>query len=211
LVNLLRAAELSPDLEVKAKAREAYEALAGPMKHDLRAAIEAGTAREVDPDLAVYGFIGMAENLWFRSRFDDRFPPRCVIEFMAESTERMLSSGVCGVEADHPGLDRTVHLVCADGTQFDLDHVRYNDKKALAGFLGQAEIDINPSSMSRLVIDEAGDDCLATLVSVDGDKMALRLDGSVVISGDAVMGTVRVAMRDVASLAPLVPQTVDDR
>jgi AcrR family transcriptional regulator len=210
LVNLLRTAELSPDLEIKAKAREAYEALAGPMKHDLRAAIEAGSARDVDPDLAVYGFIGMAENLWFRARFDDRFPSKQVIQFMTESTKRLLSSGECGVGSDEPGLDRAVHLVCADGTQFDLDHVHYNGKEELPGFVGQAAIDISPGGMSRFVIDQAGDDCLATLVTIEGDQVAVRTRGSVVVSGETTMGTVRVAMRDVASLTPLVRQTSDD-
>lgn len=209
LVNLLRTAELSPDLEIKAKAREAYEALAGPMKHDLRTAIEAGSARDIDPDLAVYGFIGMAENLWFRSRFDDRFPSKRVIEFMTESTKRFLSSGACDVESDELGLDHAVHLVCADGTQFNLDHVRYNDREELAGFVGQAAIDINPSGMSRFVIDQAGDDCLATLATIEGEQVPIRVEGSMIISGKTAMGTVRVAMRDVASLAPLVRQTAD--
>lgn len=199
LVNLLRAAELSPDIEVKAKAREAYEALAGPMKIDLRTAIEAGTARDADIDLAVYGFIGMAENLWFRSRFDDRYPAQQVIEFMVDATKRSLTaSGGCA-----PAVGRLLRVACTDGTQFDLGLPRYDGKETLTAYLGQAEIDVNPSDISRLVIDQAGDDCVATLTTRKGEQAPLRLNGSTVISGDTAIGTARVALRDVASLTPL--------
>lgn len=56
------------------------------LRRDLEAAIEAGDARSVDPDLAAYGFIGMAENLWFRSRLDHRYSPEQIIRFMTEET-----------------------------------------------------------------------------------------------------------------------------
>lgn len=198
LVNLLRAAELSPDIEVKAKAREAYESLAGPMKSDLRTAIEAGTARDADIDLAVYGFIGMAENLWFRSRFDDRYPAKQVIEFMVDATKRSLTaSGGCA-----PAVGR-LRVACADGTQFDLDRPRYDEQETLTAYLGQAEIDVNPSDMSRLVIDTPGDDCAATLTTLKGEQVPLRLSGSTVISGNTAIGAARVALRDVASLSSL--------
>jgi hypothetical protein len=88
--------------------------------------------------------------------------------------------------------------------------VHYNGKEELPGFVGQAAIDISPGGMSRFVIDQAGDDCLATLVTIEGDQVAVRTRGSVVVSGETTMGTVRVAMRDVASLTPLVRQTSDD-
>jgi AcrR family transcriptional regulator len=210
LVNLLRAAELSPDWEIKAKAREAYESIARPLKRDLLTAMKEGRVRDVDPDLAVYGFIGMAENVWFRSRLDSKYTPEAVIAYMVDATEASLAAGRerAGAEAQST-LVTTVHLICTDGAAFDLDHVRYDGAVTLRGVVGQAQIDIDPSKIANLEITNAGGDCAADLNAVDGTTMQLRVAGDLVVSGRTSMGTVCVAMRDISTLAPVESSTTD--
>ncbi len=201
IINLLRAAELSPDVEVKTKAREAYEILTEPLRRDLEAAIQAGRARDVDAELAAYGFIGLAENLWFRSRLDDRYPPEQVVNFMVDAVTRWLASAASSEQGTSPGPDAPARVVSRDGTPFDLGVVRCNGKTQLTGALGPAQIDVELTRVSRLSVSEPGEECLVDLVAADGTEVRLRIDGSTVISGDASLGTVRIAMRDLASLS----------
>jgi AcrR family transcriptional regulator len=200
IINLLRAAELSPDVEVKTKAREAYEIITEPLRRDLEAAIQAGRARNVDAELAAYGFIGLGENLWFRSRLDDRYPPEQVVNFMVDAVTCWLASGASLEQGTPPGPDAPARVVSRDGTPFDLGGVRCNGQPQLKGFLGLAQIDVDLARVSNLVIVEPGEECLVDLVATDGTEVRLRVDGSSVLSGDASLGTVRIAMRDLASL-----------
>jgi AcrR family transcriptional regulator len=200
LVNLLRAAELSPDAEVQTKAREAYECIAANLRRDLEAAIQAGGARDVDADLAAYGFIGMAENLWFRSRLDDRYAPEQIVAFMAEETRHWLSLETRPRGRQRPATEQVVRLICRDGNQFELSDVRYNGEPTLDASLGQAQIDLEPSRLESLVMLESDEQCLAQLIATDGTEMQVRIDGSAIVSGDTPVGTVRVTIRDASSL-----------
>ena len=201
LINLVRAAEMSPDKEIRMKAREAYEAIANPMKRDLQAAIETGRARDVDAELAIYAFIGMGEDLWFRSRLDDRYSLEQVTEFMVDATTRFLSSRTWIDDGVRPGGGSTALLVDREGREFRLDNLRCNTKTQLTGVLGPAQIDVELTRVARLTVSEPGEECVVDLVATDGAEIRLHVDGSTVISGDASLGTMRIAMRDLASLS----------
>jgi len=201
LINLLRAAELSPDAEMKTKAREAYESLAVHLRRDLEAAIKAGLAREVDADLAAYGFIGMAENLWFRSRLDDRYPAEEIVTFMADETVRWLSSAASEANASGQGAGRRLRLTSRDGTRFDLTDVRFNGENTISTTLGLAHIDLDPARLARVVLlHDDGDGCRAQATAVDGTELGARVEGSIIVSGQTPLGTVRIALHHVASL-----------
>lgn len=200
LINLLRAGENSPDEEIKAKARDAYETIAYPLKCDLEAAIHEGLAREVDAELAAFGFIGMAENVYLRSRFDDGYSPEEVVAFMQDATTRWLSTDSSPDDTMAQGLGKNVSLTGRDGTQFELVGVTFNDKAHFQAVLGPAHIDVNPTRVASLSVKPIDDEWLVDLVMVDGATMQLTIDPDTIVSGEARFGTVRIAMRDVASL-----------
>jgi AcrR family transcriptional regulator len=198
LVNLLRAAELSPDEEVKSKAREAYDSIADHLRRDLQEAIQTGEARGVDPDLAAYAFIGMAENVWFRSRLDDRYPAERVVNFMADETRHWLSSA--GAPTTQRRTGTVVSLVCRDGERFDLTNVRYNGEMTIAAALGRAHLDIEPARLVSLVVHEGDEECRVDVRTKEESEVEVRVAGSLMITGDAALGGVRLALRDLASL-----------
>lgn len=200
LINLLRAGELSPDEEIKAKARDAYETIAHPLKCDLEAAIKEGRARDVDAELAAFGFIGMAENVYFRSRFDDGYSPDEVVAFMEDATTRWLSTGVSPDDEAPQDLDKAVRLTARDGNEFDLDHVSYNGQRHFQAVLGVAKVDMNPTRVGCLTVRQTDEAWIVDLVMIDGTAMQLGIDPDTVVSGEAHFGTVRIAMRDVAIL-----------
>ena len=201
LINLVRAAEMSPDKEIRMKAREAYEAIANPMKRDLQAAMGTGRARDVDAELAIYAFIGMGEDLWFRSRLDDRYSLEQVTEFIVDATTRFLSSGTWTEDGVRPRGGSAALLVDREGGEFHLHKLRCNGETQLIGALGPAQIDVELVRVSRLTVSEPGEECLVDLVATDGTEVRLRIDGSTVISGDTSLGTIRIAIRDLANLS----------
>lgn len=199
VINLLRAAELSPDAEIKSKAREAYEVIAAPLRRDLEAATQSGQARDADAELAAYGFVGLAENLFYRSRLDERYPPEEVVAFMVDAVTRWLASGE-PAEKVFLAPNTAAHILDRGGMEFDLDDIRCDGKAHLTGSLGLAQLDIDLARVSSLVVGEPGDECLADVTTADGTEVRLRVDGSIVISGTSLLGTVRIAMRDVSNL-----------
>lgn len=195
LINLLRAAELSPDAEIKEKARQAYDSIAGPLRRDLEASVEAGRARDADSELAAYGFIGLAENLWFRSRLDNRYTQDQTVEFMVDAVTHWL-----GAEPTEEEQGTAARLVTRDEAQFDLTGIRWNGKTRLAGSLGLATIEVDLARVSRLDVALTDDECVVDLHTTEGTDVELRADGSVTLSGDAPLGTVFIALKDLSSL-----------
>jgi AcrR family transcriptional regulator len=106
LFNLLRAGVMSTDLTVKAAAREAYDTITSHLRRELKDAIEAGKARDVDVDLAVYGYIGLSENLWFRCRLDDSYTADQVKDVMVDAIGRWLAAGESLAEGSQSAEDR---------------------------------------------------------------------------------------------------------
>jgi AcrR family transcriptional regulator len=199
LIELLRASEMSPDQEIKMNARRAYGGIADNIRVELEAAIRTGRATDLDAELAAYGFLGLAENLWFRAKLDDQYQEEQIAQFLDESVLRWLSSGAPGKTRlrEHP--DGAFHLVCLDGTEFHLENVRYNGQARITGVSGHAEIDVDSANVSSIVSKGVGEDWAARVSTIDGRELELRVDGSLVISGDAPgIGSVRVAMRDLS-------------
>lgn len=201
LINLLRAAELSPDSEIKAKARRAYETITGPLKRDLQEAIETGRAREVDGELAAYGFVGLAENLWFRSRLDSRYTPDQITRFMIDVVTHWLAAE-CVMVRPEPELapGAAARLTTRDGARFDLTGVQWNGTSRLNGLLGLAQIEVDLTNVSSLAVAGLNEQWVADLVTTDGTQVRLRVDGAVVVSGEYPLGTVRIAVRDLMGL-----------
>ncbi|MGI5939254.1 MAG: TetR/AcrR family transcriptional regulator [Thermoleophilia bacterium] len=202
LINLVRAAETSQDQEIKKRAREAYEAIAGPIRRDLEAAVEAGRARNVEVELAIYGFIGMTEDVCFRSRLDDSYSLEEVADFMTDAAMRLLSAEAAQEDPQdpHPRTHIRARLVDRGGTDFDLLDVRCNGESRVTGALGLAEVDVDLSRVSTLVTTQTAEGCVACLCMDDETNLQLHVNGSTVVSGTSPLGTVRIALRDVSIL-----------
>ncbi len=200
LLNLLRAAESSPDLEIRTKAREAQEIVVMNLKHDLEEAIEAGRVRSINTELAAYGFQGFVDNLWLRSRFVERYTPDLLYEFMVDWVERWLGADTPREEPVWSRPDHAAHLVLRDGTEFDLRDLRCNGETHVTGVLGLGEIDIDLGRLSHLVVTETADGCLADVTLTNETAAQLRLDGSIIVSGENHLGRVRVTLGNLSSL-----------
>jgi AcrR family transcriptional regulator len=203
LVNLLRAAELSPDAEIKTKAREAYDCIALHLRRDLEATIKAGRAREVDPDLVAYAFVGMAENLWFRARLDHRYSAAEIVDFMVEETKHWLSVRPAARNTQGADISRAASVVCRDGTRFQLTDARFDGSPTIPVTLGQAQIDLQPERLTSFVLGAAAvsdNHWPAHVRAGDGSEYDVLVDGSVCLSGDTAVGTVRIAARHLAGI-----------
>ena len=71
------------------------------------------------------------------------------------------------------------------GRSSTLENVRYNGQARITGLSGQAEIDVDSANVSSIVSEGGHDDWAARVSTIDGRELELRVDGSLVISGDA--------------------------
>lgn len=196
LINLLRVSTMSPDPEIRDQAREAYEAIAYPLKRDLERAIEQGTARDVDAELAAFAFIGMAENAYFRSRFgDETYTQADVVAFMVDVTDRWLSARTDARDAASQARDYGVTLTTGDGNSLAVESVRFNGETHLRAHLGAAEVDVNRSRLTSFALGHDGD-WYVDLALTNGSTMRLMVDPAIQVSGEAAFGMARIALRD---------------
>jgi hypothetical protein len=123
-----------------------------------------------------------------------------VVAFMVDAVANWLSSVSLANRGSGAGLNTAARVVARDGKGFDLDGVRFNRETHLTGLLGLAQLEVDLSQISSLVTAEPGDECVADLTIANGTEVRLRIDGSAVVSGATSLGTVRISMRDIASL-----------
>jgi hypothetical protein len=91
-------------------------------------------------------------------------------------------------------------LVCRDGARFDLTNVRYNGEMTLAAALGPAHLDIEPARLVSLVVHEGDEECRVVVRTKEESEVEVRVAGALMITGDATLGSLRLALRDLASL-----------
>ena len=87
-----------------------------------------------------------------------------------------------------------------DGNGIELREVRLGGKACLGCWLGPVETYIEPDRLRSVAIHRSDDSFTGTLETRDGDQFEVRLDPSMVVSGESVLGSSRVELRDVASL-----------
>jgi AcrR family transcriptional regulator len=91
LIDLTRVSEHSPDPEVRSKAKMSSRFGVTRMARDLVKAIQDGRIRDIDPELAVVAYVGMADNVRRRVLADDRYSLAEGEDFVMEAMTAWLS------------------------------------------------------------------------------------------------------------------------
>lgn len=95
LVDLARVSEHSPDPEVSEKAREFSRFGVTRLMRDLVKAMQDGRIRDIDPELAVWAYVGMADGVRRRVLEDDRYSVAEGEDFVVEAMNAWLSPNPC--------------------------------------------------------------------------------------------------------------------
>jgi AcrR family transcriptional regulator len=91
LIDLIRVSEHSPDPEVRSQAIVSSRFGVALVARDLVKAIQDGRLRDTDPELAVWAYMGMAENVRRRVLADDRYSVAEGEDFVVEAMTAWLS------------------------------------------------------------------------------------------------------------------------
>jgi AcrR family transcriptional regulator len=200
LLDLTRVSEHSPDPEVSNKAKESSRFGVTRLERDLGKAIQDGKSRHVDPELAVSAYVGMADNVRRRVLADDRYSFAEGEDFVIEAMSAWLSPNPDRAVLDTAAWRGPLTVGTQDGNRMELREVRFGGKACLGCWLGPVETYVEPDRLRSVAIRGSDDSFTGTLETRDGDQFEVRLDPSMVVSGESVLGSSRVELRSVASL-----------
>jgi len=207
-MNLIRLSSESEDPQIRQCAQEAYRAIVEPLRADLEIAVQQGAARNIDPELAICGLIGLGESIINRAARDDRYTLQEIDNMIIEFAERAFRAQNQGetqaLTADRRGFSATI--TDRNGVSNDVTELRFEGDAKLRGILGQAEIEVDPARVTSISIREANEAWLADVTTRDGVQASLQVQPNLIISGETTLGTLRIALSDVSMLAFSDPQ-----
>jgi AcrR family transcriptional regulator len=200
LIDLTRASEHSPDPEVSNKAKMSSRFGVTRLARDLAKAIQDGGIRDVDPELAVWAYVGMADNVRRRVLADDRYSVAEGEDFVIGAMTAWLSPDPSKAVSDAAAWPGPLTVVTQDGNGIELREVRLGGKAYLGCWLGPVETYIDPDRLRSVVIHHRDDSFTGSVETRDGDRFEVRLDSGMVVSGESALGSSRVELLNVASL-----------
>ena len=208
-INLIRLSSESEDPQIRQCAHETYRAIVDPLKKDLEIAIRHGVARNIDPELAICGLIGLTESIINRAARDDRYTLQEIDDMIIDFAERAF--GVPYNQRESQALPADRHVFSAtitdrNGVCTEVNEVRFEGGPKLRGILGQAEIEVDPARVTSIGIREANEAWLADVTTRDGVQASLQIQPNLIISGETTLGTLRIALGEISMLAFSHPQ-----
>jgi hypothetical protein len=87
-----------------------------------------------------------------------------------------------------------------DGNGMELREDHLGGKAGLGCWLGPVETYIDANRLRSVAIHRSDDSFTGVVETRDGDQFKVRLDPSLVVSGESVLGISRVQLRNVVSL-----------
>jgi len=199
----------SEDPQIRQCAHDAYRAIIDPLKKDLEVAIRHGLARNIDPELAICGLIGLAESIINRAACDDCYTIQEIDEMIIDFTERAFSAAQNHSYSQALPADRHVFsasITDRHGLCSDVSELQFDGSATLRGILGQAEIEVEPARVNSIIIREANEGWFADVTTRDGVQASLQVQPNLIISGKTPLGTLRIALSDTSAVAFSDPQ-----
>jgi AcrR family transcriptional regulator len=200
LIDLARVCERSPDPEVRSRAKVSSRFGVTRLARDLAIAIRDGTIRDIDPELAVSAYVGMASSVRRRVLAGDRYSIAEGEDFIVEAMTAWLSPNPRKAVPDTAAWRGPLTVRTQDGNAIELREVLLGGKASLGCWVGPVETYIEPAHLHSIAIHHRDDSCVGTLQTRDGDRFEVRLDPSMVVAGKSVLGNSQVELRDVVSL-----------
>jgi AcrR family transcriptional regulator len=208
-INLIRLSSESEDPQIRQCAHDAYRAIIDPLKKDLEVAIRHGLARNIDPELAICGLIGLAESIINRAACDDRYTIQQIDEMIIDFSERAFSAAQNHSYSQALPADRHVfaaRITDRNGVCSDVSELQFDGSATLRGILGQAEIEVEPARVNSITIREANEGWFADVTTRDGVQASLQVQPNLIISGETPLGTLRIALSDTSTVDFSDPQ-----
>ncbi len=205
-LNLIRLSAESDDPDIRQRGMEAYRAIIEPLKMDLEIAIRQGVARTIDAELAICGIIGFAESISSRAARDDRYTVQEIDDAIIDFAEKAFR--VRQNQGDNPADPHMFSATITDrnGVCTEINDVRFDGGVKLRGILGQAEIEVDPARVTSIAIREVNEVWVADVTTRDGANASLQVQPNLIISGEAALGTLRIALGDISLMAFGSPQ-----
>lgn len=191
----------SEDSEIAQTATLAANAVVQTLKHDLIEAISEGVAREVDPELAIWAFVGMVEVVSWRAKLDNEYDMGKVAATVNDLMQHALRPST-SVPLDSLAHPRTWAVVTdRTGVPVELEQVIFGGRPRILGSLGRGQVVVDPGRVDMIDIREDEEGCAFVLLMRDGAEATLVVNPDLVVCGESRLGTVSYAAKDLAKIS----------
>jgi AcrR family transcriptional regulator len=197
VLSLIRTACRSDEKDVKENAAKAYYAWIEPIRRDIEQAIIRGIIRPIDAELATFFALGMAESFSFRLSLDSRYSNEEVAELFYSILRRGLMADETGEDVQKTDQDCRVTVTDRNKAPIELTNMRFAGAAYLSGKLGESEIKVDLSKLSTISISSVDSKWFALLTAKSGQEISLEVDGSTVVTGDTLFGSLEISIERV--------------
>jgi hypothetical protein len=116
-----------------------------------------------------------------------------------------LSRGVLLSEAEKIDTSKTKHFCwdvmdCRD-LKLRLKNINFNEKNYLFGNLGNGELYVPLKDVNSILLNQDGSQISAVISLRGGEKVTLKIDGNVSLSGESKFGQYTIALKDVTCIS----------
>jgi AcrR family transcriptional regulator len=204
ILNLLKSCIQSNDPVLVKKASDTYKMLVNPLRKDLRWAVEHGVVARVDEEVVSFLMFGMGESMGYMLMID----PRYTLEYVTKIVMDYTLKGGQLLQTETLKKSKTGHchwdVTDLKGPKIRLGNIRFDQEDYVRGILGNAEYQIPIINFASMELYQEGTQMSAKLSAKNGEKVTLKIDGKVSLSGESQFGQYMIQLKDVTCIS-LVP------
>jgi AcrR family transcriptional regulator len=202
ILNMIRGAVGRNDPVLSQKAIESFRVLSRPILKDLRRAVANGTVRiSHDEAFVAYLLLVMAESFGYWQMVDSQYSIDEGMEILMDMSQYGL---VHANPSDHEPITEkgpSGEVEDSKGIKTRLEDISVDRKYCLRGRMGDAEVNVDLSTLASLRFLEKGAGCRAALTMQDGQEFVIDVDAEISLVGTAPFGSLRLPLKCIASVS----------
>jgi len=186
------------DPELAKSAMDCLQAITRPLIKELKRGIKEGISREVDAEFITFLMFGIGE----ASGYWRMIHPDYSIEETTEKIMDFIQWGLFprvvngGDISSHPGFQGFVED--PSGTKIELQGIRFNGQEEISGKIGEGTLQIDFQKAATLEIKSDGSERLAFVTMISNEKVQIKIDESIMVSGESPFGKYTIPIGNVA-------------
>ncbi|MBW2367420.1 MAG: TetR family transcriptional regulator [Deltaproteobacteria bacterium] len=200
IISVAKLALRGTDPELAKSAIDCFKAINRPLIKELERGMKKGISREVDAGLISFVMFGIGEAAGYWRMMH----PDYSIEDTTEKIMDFIQRGL--FPPDSNGSDISSHsglqgfIEDHSGTKIKLQGICFNGQKEISGKLGEGNLQISLKKIAIIEIKSDGSECFANVAMTSKEKVKIKIDGSIIVSGDSAFGDYSIPIAKTARI-----------
>jgi AcrR family transcriptional regulator/predicted DNA-binding transcriptional regulator AlpA len=201
IINQARMVSGGEDLELAEKAKASLKLLARPLQRDVERGQKSGTVREIDPELAAYFILAVAESLGQRLQIDSQYSAEEGIEILEDFLKYGLASQSRGHAQEAYPTSLSWEIIDTKGVKTTVTELRIDGEAELKAKIGEASVRVELDKISwlrRLDLETAS---TFEVTSRSGEQNALEIEDDATLTARSHLGSFAIPWKSVSQVS----------